>query len=137
MISLGSTTEQFFTMYLIIFSMSFTATSTGMFAGSIVRDPKVISSIITIIALPFLIFSGFFKNYSSMPGWIGWIRFISPFNYSYTSLTYNETLYKPSLIDEVHFDVSLWIAILIQFCLGIGFRILAFFFLMLKKDKLQ
>lgn len=33
--------------------------------------------------------------------------------------------------------MSLWIAILLQFCLGVGFRFAAFFFLLLKKDKLQ
>jgi hypothetical protein len=83
--------------------------------------------------LPLLSFSGFFKNYSNLSDWNGWIRFISPYNYSYTALVENETLYKSSLIGEVHFDVNMWIAILIQFCLGVGFRILAFLFLMIKK----
>lgn len=89
MIGLGNTAEQFFTMYLIILLMSFTATSVGMFAGSIVSDPQKISGIINMVALPLITFSGFFKNYSSMPDWIGWIRFISPYNYSYTALVGN------------------------------------------------
>jgi ABC-type multidrug transport system permease subunit len=76
--------------------MSFTATSAGMFAGSIISDPKRVSDLISIIAIPLLSFSGYFKNYSSMPVWNGWIRFLSPFNYSFTALVQNETLYKPS-----------------------------------------
>lgn len=89
MIGLGNTPEQFFTMYFIIFLMSFSATSAGMFAGSLVKDPKLISSLITLLALPLLTFSGFFKNYNNLPAWIAWLRFISPFNYAFTSLVKN------------------------------------------------
>jgi ABC-type multidrug transport system permease subunit len=38
MIGFGNTPEQFFTMYLIIVLMSFSGTSAGMLAGSIVTD---------------------------------------------------------------------------------------------------
>lgn len=103
MIGLGNTPEQFFTMYLIIFSMSFSATSAGMFLGSLIKDPKLISNLVTMLALPLLTFSGFFKNYNNLPVWIAWLRFISPFNYAFTSLVKNETLYKASLVDTVNF----------------------------------
>ena len=47
----------------IIVLMSFTATSAGMFAGSIVTNPKSVSNMVTIIPLPLLAFSGYFKNF--------------------------------------------------------------------------
>jgi ABC-type multidrug transport system permease subunit len=99
MVGLANTAEQFFTMYLIILLMSFTATSAGMFAGSIITDPRSFGNIVTFVTTPLLAFSGFFKNYDNMPKWIGWVRFISPFNYSFTALVGNETKYKPGLVD--------------------------------------
>jgi ABC-type multidrug transport system permease subunit len=85
-------------MYLIILLMSFTATSTGMLTGSLVSDPKKLGLVINLITIPLLSFCGFFKNINSLPVWVGWIRFLSPFNYAFTALVGNETLYKSSLI---------------------------------------
>lgn len=103
MIGLSNTAEQFFTLYVIILVMSFTATSVGMLAGSIIKDAKSAGSIIFFFMVPLLSFSGFFKNYNSMPKWIGWLRFISPFNYSFTALVGNETHYKHGRVDELNF----------------------------------
>lgn len=103
MVGLSNTPQQFFTLYLIILIMSFTATSVGMLAGTIIKDSKSAGGIIFFFMTPLLSFSGFFKNYNSMPKWIGWIRFISPFNYSFTALVRNETLYKHGLVDELNF----------------------------------
>ncbi len=99
MVGLANTAEQFFSLYLIILVMSFTATSLGMFTGSIITDAKSTGGIVLFMMIPLLSFSGLFKNYDNMPYWIGWIRFISPFNYSFTALLRNETKYKPGLVD--------------------------------------
>ena len=98
MIGLGNTPEQFFIMYLIIFLMSFTGTGCGLLLGALVTDPIILSELISFLLLPLLSFSGYFKNYSNMPAWNGWIRFISPFNYSFTALVGNETMYKASRV---------------------------------------
>jgi ATP-binding cassette subfamily G (WHITE) protein 2 (SNQ2) len=137
MVGLANTAEQFFTMYFIILMMSFAATSAGMFAGSIITDPRSFSNIVTFVTTPLLAFSGFFKNYNTMPKWIGWVRFLSPFNYSFTALVGNETHYKPGRVDEMNFEMSTWTAILILFCLGIGLRLLSYLLLALRKGKLQ
>jgi len=89
MIGLGNSPEQFFTMYLIILFLSFAGTSLGFLIGSIITDPTMVSNLPTVVMLPFLIFSGFFKNDANMPDWIGWIRYISPFNYCFTALVKN------------------------------------------------
>jgi ABC-type multidrug transport system permease subunit len=102
MVGLANTAEQFFTLYLIILVMSFTATSLGMLAGSLLTDAKSSGSIVLFMMVPLLSFSGFFKNYNNMPNWIGWIRFISPFNYSFTALLSNETKYKHGHVDEIN-----------------------------------
>lgn len=69
--------------------MTFTATSAGMFVGSLVQNPHVASNFITMLALPLITFSGFFKNNGNFPDWIGWIKQISPFHYSFISLVIN------------------------------------------------
>jgi ABC-type multidrug transport system permease subunit len=86
MIGLGNSPEQFFTMYLIVLSLSFAGTSLGLLIGSTVTDPTVVHNLPTVAMFPFLMFSGFFKNNGNLPVWIGWIRYISPFNYCFTAL---------------------------------------------------
>jgi len=81
-------------MYLILFLISFGGTSTGLMAGSMLRDEKAINAVIPLIALPLILFSGFFKNSGNMPDWIGWIQYISPFKYGFIGFVHNEVLYK-------------------------------------------
>lgn len=102
-----------------------------------VKNPNLISTFVSLVFLPIVSFSGFFKNYSNLSNWIGWIRFLIPFNYTYTALVGNETLYKPSLISQVNFDVSSWNAVLILFCIGLFYRIVTYILLSVRKDKLQ
>lgn len=106
MVGLANSAEQFFIMYFIIVIETFTGTSLGMLVGALVKNPNLISSFVGVVFLPLVSFSGFFKNYSNLPNWIGWIRFTIPFNYIYTAFVGNETRYKASRIEYVNFDVS-------------------------------
>lgn len=103
MVGLANTAEQFFTLYFIIVVMSFSAASLGLFIGCYYDDPKLMSSVLPNFTMPLLLFAGFFKNYQSIPVWISWMRFLSPFSYNFTAMVKNETLYKESLIDELNF----------------------------------
>lgn len=76
-------------MYFIIVVISFTATSIGLFIGAIFDNPKFASGLIPVFVPCLLAFSGMFKNYENIPAWIGWLRFLSPFNYNYTALLKN------------------------------------------------
>lgn len=89
MIGLANTAEQFFIMYLIFFLILFVGTSTGLLAGSILSDEKAINAVIPSIALPMILFSGFFKNTGNLPNWLGWIQYISPFKYSFIGFVEN------------------------------------------------
>jgi ABC-type multidrug transport system permease subunit len=42
-----------------------------------------------IIVLPVVLFSGFYKNRETLPGWIGWIEYISPIKYGFTAIATN------------------------------------------------
>ncbi len=62
MIGLASTVEQFFTFYLITFLVSFAGNSLGLLLGSMLTDAKSVSAATPLVLLPFILFSGFFKN---------------------------------------------------------------------------
>lgn len=83
MIGLTSTASGFFLFYLTFILVHVCGNSLGMFLGSIVNDPKAVSAISPALILPFVLFSGFFKNSSNLPDWIGWLQYISPIKYGF------------------------------------------------------
>ena len=137
MIGLANTAEQFFVMYLVLVLMCFTGTSVGIFLGSLTTNPQLANEILQLVWMPLVIFGGYFKNLGNVANWLIWVKYISPFTYIFTALVDNETKYKSSLVGELKFDVSMWIAILIIFLIGIVFRVAAYILLTYKKGKLQ
>jgi ATP-binding cassette subfamily G (WHITE) protein 2 len=63
--------------------VSFAGNSLGLLIGSLVSDAKSISAALPMVILPFILFSGFFKNRDDLPVWIGWIEYISPLKYGF------------------------------------------------------
>lgn len=136
-VGLSSTPGQFFTFYFIIYLINFCGMSLGLLIGSIVKDARSVSSVTPAIVLPFVLFSGFFKNQSNLSNWIGWIQYISPFKYGFSSFVSNEVLYKNSLIGQLNFDVGLWGSVGILIALGIAFRLMSWFFLWKLRTRLE
>lgn len=96
------------------------------------------STLTPALILPFVLFSGLFKNSGNLPDWIGWIQYISPIKYTFSSFLYNEVLYvSQSNIRKMNFDVGLWDGIGILIALGFGFRLGSLFFLWLLRTKLE
>ena len=73
MTGLNSDFDKFLIHCLTFSLISFSGASLGLLVGSLVSDPKQVSSINSIVVLPFLVFSGFFKNRADLPSWISWI----------------------------------------------------------------
>lgn len=73
MVDMANTGGQFFLHCLTFFLMGFVGASLGLLLGSVILDAKSVSSVIPIIILPIILFSGFFKNRHDLPGWLGWI----------------------------------------------------------------
>ena len=137
MVGQASTFGQFMLYYLISVLMAFVGSSLGLLIGSISKDEKTGTALISIIAIPMLMFSGVFKNRENYPVWIGWLEYLSPFKYGLASGLLNEVSAKSSRVSELNFDLSIWgnIGVLIALCLG--FRLLALFFLWWLKKKLE
>jgi len=70
MVDLAQTVNQFFICYLALFLVSLAGNSLGLFLGSVIKDPKNISLAISMIILPTILFSGYFKNSGDLPVWI-------------------------------------------------------------------
>lgn len=65
--------------------MCFCGSSLGLLLGSIVLDAKSAVVAAPITLMPFILFSGFFKNRADLPVWAGWIEHISPNKYAFIS----------------------------------------------------
>jgi len=83
MIDLANTGGQFFIHCLVFVLMSFNGASIGLLLGSVILDPKSVSAIVPLFTLPIILFAGFFKNKDDLPGWIGWIQYLSPNKYGF------------------------------------------------------
>lgn len=138
LVNLSSTATQFFTFYLISYLLTLNGESLGLIVGSIAVDSKAVSTITTMLSLPLFLFAGFFKNLDTLPPWIGWIQYITPFKYGFAAYTLNEVAFaSESRVGELNFDLSLWGNIGMLATLGLSFRVLSLVFLWALRTKLQ
>lgn len=85
-LGLSSSAEQFFTFLLVNCLLGICGTSAGLLIGSIIVDMKTINTMISMTSLPLIVFAGYYKNISNLPGWIGWVQFLSPIKYGFGAL---------------------------------------------------
>lgn len=86
LMGLANTAEQFFVFYFITFLINLCGNSLGLLLGSLISDSKSVSAVIPLILLPFVLFSGLFKNTGNLSDWFGWIQYISPLKYGYIAM---------------------------------------------------
>lgn len=48
-----------------------------------IQDAKSVSTVIPIVVLPVVLFSGFFKNSGNIANWTKFIEYVSPFKYAF------------------------------------------------------
>jgi ATP-binding cassette subfamily G (WHITE) protein 2 len=73
MIGLSNTAGQFFTFYFAIFLLGFAGSSVGLLLGSLIKDAKLVADSISLVIVPFVLFSGFVKNREDLPRWAFWL----------------------------------------------------------------
>ena len=88
-VGLSNTASQFFVYYLIALLLAINGASLGLMVGSLAQDIKAVSIAAPMIVIPIFAFSGFFKNTDNIPGWIGWIQYISPMKYGFEAWVQN------------------------------------------------
>ena len=89
MIGLESNAAVFFTFYLTLFLVVLAGSSLGLLIGSMFENTRIVTVVTPVVILPFILFSGLFKNRNELPVWLGWIEYLSPIKYSFTSMTRN------------------------------------------------
>lgn len=75
--------------FLVSFLCSLAGNSFGLLCSSFFSDAKVASGMLPMVVLPLMLFSGFYKNRKDLPGWIGWIEYISPIKYTFVGYARN------------------------------------------------
>lgn len=137
MVGLADTAGQFFIFLLTYMLLGLAGNSIGLLIGSVILDEKSVAAVVPIFILPFILFSGFFKNRNDLPGWIGWLEYLSPIKYGFIAFMTNEVGDEPSLIRILEFDLGMWPSILILLGLGIGYRLVSVIFLAVLRKKSQ
>lgn len=64
--------------------------SIGFFTGALFQDVKKATSLAPVLLLPLMMFSGLYNRLSSIPTWISWLQYISPFRYGLHMLLLNQ-----------------------------------------------
>ena len=137
MMDLKSTAENFFVFYLFLFLCTLAGTSFGLLASSFFSDPKTAAGMVPLLVLPFMLFSGFYKNRKDLAEWIGWIEYISPIKYTFVGLANNEFNGTTAPISLLSFDIGMWESVGVLIGMSILTRLVSFFVLWILKSKLQ
>ena len=69
---------------------SLVGNSLGLLTGALFKDAKRASALTPVLLLPLMMFSGLYNKLDSIPVWISWLQYISPFRYGLHSALLNE-----------------------------------------------
>lgn len=119
---------KFFIFLGITILTALSGNAIGLWVGSMFSDPKTANAVAPALLIPLMLFSGFFVNRETIPDWLGWIEWISPFKYGLEAALTNEYTDSPlgtSQLEQLDFDFSVGAACGILFGIGIFYRILA------------
>jgi len=89
MIGLANTAGKFFIFMPTYILLGFAGSSLGLLIGSVILDAKSVASVVPIILIPIILFSGFLKYRNDIPHWIGWLEYIPPVKYGFIAFTRN------------------------------------------------
>jgi len=129
-----------FIFALILIFVSLAGNATGILVGSVFSDAKVATNVVPVILLPWMIFSGFYINSNSMPNWLGWFQYTSPFRYALESLFWNQyTDFElgTGVVEQYGFHLGLWGAFGLLAAVGLVARAAALFALKVLVKKLE
>ncbi|KRW98126.1 P-loop containing nucleoside triphosphate hydrolase [Pseudocohnilembus persalinus] len=140
MVGLTQTVEVFFKYVFANICASFCGNSLGILIGSLFSDPKVASSMMPIIMLPLMMFSGLFGNREDMWDGLSWIEYISPFKYVFDAQIHNEfkeSYFQPNPIETLNLNIGYWWSCVLLIIMFVFYRLIAFGGMVMLKSRLQ
>ena len=121
--------------------------SIGFFIGALCPNERIAIAAMPAVILPSMLFAGFMNNVMSIPVWIRWIQYISPFRYSMEAMFRNQYreddfTYDPTdpmnkyPVHSYNYDFGMDVCLAIMAVLAIVFRVLALVVLKVQVRKL-
>lgn len=89
-IGLAATWLQFFVFTVIIVCLAFNGQSLGLIVGSAVREKRLATILAPCVISPFILFTPYAMEEGHIPGYLLWLKMISPFWWSFNALSANE-----------------------------------------------
>jgi len=127
-----------FTLFMI--AQSLCGNALGILAGSAFSDPKVATNVVPLFMLPLMVFGGFYINSDSLPDWLEWFQWVSPYRYCLEGLMrneYSDSAFGLAPVEQFNFNVGMWGCFGLLIAIGMAFRILALVALKKLVRKLQ
>ncbi|KAH8741857.1 hypothetical protein FG386_002097 [Cryptosporidium ryanae] len=131
---------QYLIYQLIVLISSWTCNGLLYFVSGLSNSMELAHAVSPVIMVIFMIVSGFFVTSNKLPVWLSWIKYVAFQRYSYSALAINAfpsgskwgPLDNDSILNQFSIDqTSLVINCVSIFCLGILYRITAYFALLL------
>ena len=89
-----------------------------------------------------MLFAGYMSNVKSIVSWLAWLQYLSPIRYTLEIFFRNEyreadfinngNPLNPYPVTAYNYDLGIANCLIIMACIGVGTRIIAFFFLKLQ-----
>jgi ABC-type multidrug transport system permease subunit len=114
--------------------------SLGFFCSNLFKEPGKVAALTNIVIIPMMILSGLFVKLTSMPVWIRWLQYITPFRYGFQLIIVNE--YQDEMFngynyrEDLGYTMSYTENMLILSGLTIGFFIASFLLLKYNSDRI-
>ncbi|KAK8377184.1 hypothetical protein O3P69_013671 [Scylla paramamosain] len=146
MVGLRPEAERFFMASFIIIIVANVAVSYGYMISCLAKNYQTALVLSTPLTFPLLLFGGFYMKPGTIPPYLDWLSYLSWFKYSFEALSINQwkdfenittenttVIVEDKVMEKLGFDVdNLWVDVGSIIALVVGYRILAFLFLLSK-----
>lgn len=128
-IGFTGTAAQFFTYYLIAWSMSQVGMSIGYALSSIFTNVTTAAMLAPILMMPLMVLSGFYLNMDTMPGWLNTLTYLNPLRYCLEAFVSNE--FDPihdgefDILTQLDMSLGLWTCIFVLLGMILLLRVVA------------
>lgn len=133
---------------MTLMGMTLTGNGLGLMLGCLFEDAKKTSAMAPAVIMPLMVFSGLYSKLSTIPSWIAWVQYLSPFKYGLQSLMYNQfegvtylvqqgpNIARVNVLTFMDIDVTSFQALSILLGVSLLFYTLAYVFLRTVVSKL-
>ncbi|CAD8171416.1 unnamed protein product [Paramecium pentaurelia] len=132
---------------VISVSVSLSGNGLGIFTGCLFKDAKQSASLGPILLIPLQVFSGQYANLASIPKFISWVQYISPFKYFLEGFGRTQLNDATFHLDPTGVEISpwdyygmhfgMWNCVIVLISIAVMFHVFAGIFLKLLVNKLN